>query len=175
MQGVKLINQASRRQLIGAACALTALGTPQDEVSATAEAIHQEPLFQASRKRIYDALTDEKQFDRIIELSGVMKEMGLEQHPAKISHQSGGFFSIFGGYITGRQIELVVNERIVQAWREGSWKPGVYSIARFELLDLGRTTKIVFDHTGFPVGTGRHLAAGWKTHYWEPLQKLLAS
>ena len=175
---VKLANQASRRQLIGvAACALTALGAPQDEVSRTAESIHQEPLIKASRERIYDALTDEKQFDKIVELSGAMKEMGLEQPHAEISRQpGGGAFSIFGGYITGRQIELVPNERIVQAWRAGNWKPGVYSIARFELVDQGGgITKIVFDHTGFPVGAGQHLAAGWKAHYWEPLQKLLAS
>jgi activator of HSP90 ATPase len=154
---------------------MCAQGAPQDEVSRTAESIHQEPLFKASRKRVYDALTDAKQLDRIVELSGAMKEMGLGQKPAEISHQEGGTFSLFGGYITGRHVELVVNKRIVQAWRVGSWNPGVYSIARFELADQGGVTRIAFDHTGFPVGTGQHLADGWKAHYWEPLQKLLAS
>src|SRR5262249_44317091 len=38
-------------------------------ISHTADAIHQEVVFRASRKRIYDALTDTKQFDRIIQLS----------------------------------------------------------------------------------------------------------
>jgi activator of HSP90 ATPase len=172
---VKLANRASRRQLFGAAaCALTALGASQEEVSRTAESIHQEPLIKASRKRIYDALTDEKQFDKIVELSGAMKEMGLGQKPAEISRQAGGAFSVFGGHITGRHIELVLNERIVQAWRVEGWKPGVYSIARFELVDHGGATKIVFDHTGFPASLGQHLADGWKAHYWEPLQKLLA-
>jgi uncharacterized protein YndB with AHSA1/START domain len=175
MQAMKLANQASRRQLIGAACALRALGAPQDEVYRTAESIHQEPLIKASRKRVYDALTDEKQFDKIVELSGAIKEMGLAQKPAEISRQTGGAFSLFGGYITGRHIELVPNERIVQAWRVGSWKPGIYSVARFELVDQGGATKIVFDHTGFPAGLGQSLADGWKAHYWDPLQKLLAS
>jgi activator of HSP90 ATPase len=175
MQAVRLQTQSSRRQVIGAACALTALGAPPDEVSRTAESIHQEPLIKASRQRVYDALTDEKQFDRLVELSGAMQEMKLGEKPARISHQVGGTFSIFGGYITGRHIELLRNERIVQAWRVGSWKSGVYSITRFELVDQGGATKIVFDHTGFPVGLGQHLAGGWKAHYWEPLQKLLAS
>jgi activator of HSP90 ATPase len=69
---------------------------------------------------------------------------------------------------------LVPDQRIVQAWRAGSWQPGAYSIVRFELTDQGGTTKLVCDHTGFPAGTGDHLASGWKEHYWEPLQKFLA-
>jgi activator of HSP90 ATPase len=176
MQAVQLANQASRRQLIGlAACALSALGAPQEEVSRTAESIHQEALIKADRKRVYDALMDEKQFDKIVELSGAMIQTGVGHKPAQISHEAGGGFSIFGGYITGRHIELIRNERIVQAWRVGSWNPGIYSIARFELVDEGGATKIVFDHTGFPMGAGQHLAEGWKMHYWNPLQKLLTS
>ena len=100
--------------------------------------------------------------------------MHLPDKPAEISREVGGGFALFGGYITGRHIELVPNERIVQAWRVGSWDPGVYSIAKFELAEQGSGTKIVFDHTGFPKGAGEHLAAGWKAHYWEPLAKLLA-
>lgn len=147
-----------------------------EEISRTAESIHQEPVFKASRKRVYDALTDTKQFDKIVELSGVMKSGMLPpgtNKPTELSREVGGAFAIFGGYITGRQIELVLSELIVQAWREGSWDPGVYSIAKFELVEQGSGTKIVFDHTGFP-GAGEHLAAGWKAHYWEPLEKFLA-
>ena len=83
-------------------------------------------------------------------------------------------FSLFGGYISGRQIELVPDERIVQAWRVAAWSPGVYSIAKFELADDRHGSQIVFDHTGFPKGQGEHLAAGWKANYWEPLEKFLA-
>ena len=75
---------------------------------------------------------------------------------------------------TGRHVELVPNERIVQAWRTGSWAPGVYSIAKFEFVEQGSGTKIVFDHTGFPKGQAEVLASGWKAHYWEPIEKLLA-
>ena len=62
----------------------------------------------------------------------------------------------------------------MQAWRVGSWEPGIYSIARFELVEQGSGTKIVFDHMAFPKGDGEHLAAGWKMNYWEPMEKLLA-
>jgi len=150
----------------------------EDEISRTAEAIHQEPVFKASRKRVYEALTDAKQFDKVIQLSGVMQAMHLPDKPAEISREVGGPFTLFGGYITGRHVELVPNERIVQAWRTGAWPAGVYSIARFELVEQGSGTnigtKIVFDHTGFPKGEAEVLASGWKAHYWEPLGKLLA-
>ncbi len=145
-----------------------------EEISRTAESIHQEPVFKASRTRVYEALTDSKQFDQVIQLSGVMQSMHLGPKPAEISREVGGAFTLFGGYITGRQVELIPNQRIVQAWRTGSWPPGVYSIAKFELVEQGSGTKIVFDHTGFPKGDAETLASGWKAHYWEPLAKLLA-
>jgi len=46
---------------------------------------------------------------------------------------------------------------------------------RFELLDLSPGTRIVFDHTGFPAGNAAHLAAGWRAHYWDPLERILAA
>ena len=178
-----LANGPTRRQaIVGVAISFgtVALGSTEawsgteEEISRTAESIHQEPVFKASRKRVYEALTDTKQFDKVMQLSEVMKSMPPGGKPTEISREVGGAFALFGGYVTGRHIELLPNQRIVQAWRAGSWDPGVYSIAKFELVEQGSGTRIVFDHTGFPKGAGEHLAAGWKAHYWEPLEKLLA-
>jgi activator of HSP90 ATPase len=101
--------------------------------------------------------------------------VALGKKTTEISRQVGGAFALFGGHITGRHIELVPNQRIVQAWRVVDWIPGVYSIAKFELTEQGSGTKIIFDHAGFPEGKAQHLADGWKANYWEPLQKYLAS
>jgi activator of HSP90 ATPase len=178
-----LVNTPTRRQVIS--WVSTAFGglflgstaawaEAEEEISRTAEAIHQEPVFKESRKRVYEALTDTKQFNRVMLLSAAMKSgMAPGAKPTEISREAGGTFSVFGGYIMGRQIELMPNERIVQAWRTASWEPGDYSIARFELVEQGAGTKIVFDHTGFPKGKAEHLAAGWKSNYWEPLEKFL--
>jgi uncharacterized protein YndB with AHSA1/START domain len=147
----------------------------EDEISHNCEAIHQEVVFKASRKRVYEALTETKQFDKVVRLSEAMKGgMPAGAAPTEIGREAGGAFALFGGYVTGRHIELVPNERIVQAWRPASWKPGIYSIAKFELVEQGAGTKVVLDHTGFPDGTAQHLAEGWKQNYWEPLQKYLA-
>ncbi len=144
------------------------------DVSHSAESIHQEPLFQATRKRVYDALIETRQFDKVIEISGAKKSTALGTRPTRISSVVGGPFMLFGGHIIGRHIELVPNQRIVQAWRVVDWEPGTYSIARFELTETGAGTRVLFDHTGFPKGLGQHLADGWKGHYWEPLAKFLA-
>jgi len=146
----------------------------EEEISHTAEAIHQEPVFKASRRRVYEALTDAKQFEKVVQFSAAMKTgMAPGTKAAEMAREVGGAFALFGGYVTGRHLELVPNERIVQAWRAGGWDPGDYSIAKFQLVEQGAGTKIVFDHTGFPKGKAEHLAEGWRINYWEPLEKFL--
>ena len=157
---------------LGAAHARAAV---EEGISHSAEAIHQEPVFQASQKRVYEALTEAKQFDQVARLSAAMRAMASGTKPTEISREVGGPFTLFGGYIVGRHLELVPDERIVQAWRALSWKPGEYSIVRFVLVEQGSGTKIVFDHRGFPEGQAQHLADGWSANYWEPLEKYLSA
>jgi len=147
-----------------------------DEISHTNDAIHQEVVFNASQSRIYEALTDSKQFDAITKLSAAMQSgmVPAGSPAATIGREPGGAFSAFGGYVTGRQIELIPGQRIVQAWRAGSWNPGIYSIAKFELAEGSSGTKLIFDHTGFPAGEAAHLAEGWHGNYWQPLAKFLS-
>jgi activator of HSP90 ATPase len=94
--------------------------------------------------------------------------------PAEIDPKAGGAFTTFGGQIEGRTVELVANQRVVQAWRPTHWDPGVYSIVRFELKPQGAGAIVVLDHTGFPEGDFDHLTWGWNAHYWEPLKKFFA-
>jgi len=140
------------------------------EVLHTAESIHQEIVFQASPARVYAALTDGAQFTKV---TALLTDMAAG--PAQISREVGGPFVLFGGRILGRHVELVPNVRIVQAWRVAGWDEGIYSIAKFVLKEERAGTRIVFDHTGFPIGDGEHLASGWKAHYWEPLEKYFSS
>jgi activator of HSP90 ATPase len=156
--------------LVSAAAGARALGEAADagkEAAASPEnlkrtSIHQDVDLEAGPQRIYDALLDSKQF------------AAFSGRPAQIEATEGGAFSMFGGLIGGRNIELVPGKRVVQAWRPGHWNPGVYSIARFELTPKGAGTTIVFDHTGFPEGEYDNLLSGWNGHYWGPLAKYLA-
>ena len=184
LQNWLAIDALSRRQLVAGAVTFAASAAhpiqvwagAEDGISHTAESIHQEPVFQASRKHIYEALTDARQFDKIVQLTGAMQSgMALGKNPTEISWQVGGAFTLFGGHIVGRHVELEPSQRIVQAWREVDWNLGVYSMVKFELTEQGSNTKIIFEHTGFPVGKAQHLAEGWTANYWEPLRKYLSS
>jgi activator of HSP90 ATPase len=127
-------------------------------------AIHQERHFAAPPARVYRALIDAAEFSS-----------ATGGAPADIGDEPGATFSAFGGMVTGRQIELVPEARIVQAWRAASWPDGVYSVARFEFEADAAGTRVVFDHTGFPDGQREHLAAGWDENYWEPLARHLTA
>lgn len=130
-----------------------------------ARAIHQEETIAAAPARIYEALLDSKTF---AEFSGAQ---------AAIDRSAGGTFSLFNAVITGRNIEIAPNARIVQAWRNNLvWPAGLYSMVRFELRASGSGTLIVLDHTGFPQDSGEaeSLANGWPAHYWIPLRKYFA-
>ena len=121
--------------------------------------IHHELELPAAPSKVYRSLVDSAAF---AQLTGV---------PASGDATEGAAFSAFGGHITGRHVELVPNQRIVQAWRAKSWPEGLYSIARFELHADGTGTKLVFDHSGFPEEMKEHLASGWQANYWEKLTK----
>jgi activator of HSP90 ATPase len=131
-----------------------------------ANAIHQEIEFKTNPQRVYEVLLDAKQFS------------AFTGAPAEIEPQAGGEFSCFGGMITGRNVELTPNKRIVQAWRVKVWPEGVYSIVSFELQPRGSGTRLMMTHDGFPDGMRAHLNGempdgGWHRQYWEPLQKYL--
>jgi activator of HSP90 ATPase len=124
-------------------------------------ALHQENVLNAAPSRIYGALLDSKQF---ADFSGM---------PAEIDPKPGGAFTMFGGLIMGRNVELTPNVRIVQAWRPSHWEPSVYSIVRFDLKPQGTGTLVILEHYGFPQGEYDHLYSGWTGHYFEPLRKFL--
>ena len=146
-----------------------------DGLSHTSDAIHQEIIFNAARRRVFEALTDSVRFDALTRLSDALTLVTAPEAKAtSISREVGGPFTLFGGYITGRNLELLKDERLVQAWRTAGWKAGDYSVVKFSLLEYGAATKLIFDHRGFPDGQGAHLADGWHVHYWDPLAKLLS-
>jgi activator of HSP90 ATPase len=139
------------------------------QVADSAITIHQETEFKASPAQLYQALISSKAFSDCTKKSFP----SFSPASAKIDSVVGGSFSLFDGHIVGRILELVPNERIVEAWRVVDWPAGIYSIARFEFRSNGTGTTAVFDHTGFPKGLKEHLVSGWKEHYWAALAMYL--
>ncbi len=124
--------------------------------------IHCEAVYDATTQEVFEALTNGERFTA---MTGM---------PAQLTDRVGEPFSLFGGRVEGRQIELLPGERVVQAWRFGSehespWEPGVYSIVRFNLSAEGRGTRLVIDHDGIPSEWHNHLEAGYPQFYLEPM------
>ena len=129
--------------------------------------IHQEINFGVSPQKLYETLLSSKKFSDCTKKSFD----AFTASSAIIDSVPGGTFSLFDGHIIGRILELVPNQRIVEAWRVVDWPAGVYSIAKFELKPATSGTHLIFDHVGFPEGLKEHLSIGWQQHYWDALTK----
>src|SRR6266700_7781581 len=132
------------------------------EPSKMSASIHQEVDFKATPERVYQALTDAKQFSAFSGLT------------AEIHNEAGGAFKCFGGQIRGRMTELSPGKKIVQTWHVAMWPDGVESMVRIELRAQGEGTLLILDDSDFPEGNREHLDAGWPRMCWEPLRRHLA-
>ena len=160
--------------VLAAGAQAQAADAPATGLADSAQAIHQEIIFTASCAQVYAALTETARFNAVTLLSDGKELLAAPgARPTQISPEVGGSFALFGGYITGRNLEMLPGQLLVQAWRTGSWAPGEYSVARFALTGSGAGCRLVLDHRGFPDGAGAHLARGWYEHYWEPMRQLL--
>jgi len=130
--------------------------------------IHQEAVINADPQAIYEVLTDGPKF---------AAATGM---PAQLSDREGETFTLFGGRIEGRQIELAPGRRVVQAWRFGAahpspWEPGVYSVVSFRLSGQEDGTLFTIDHAGVPPEWHEHISTGYPSFYQQPLERYFAS
>jgi activator of HSP90 ATPase len=94
--------------------------------------------------------------------------------PAKVSSKVGGKWSAFGGMILGKNLALVPNRMIVQAWRSSAWKngdPDSILVVRFEKTRGGATAHL--SHVGVPPYDHKGVTQGWTNYYWKPWKKYL--
>lgn len=99
--------------------------------------------------------------------------IGFTGADAKISPRVGGKFMAWGGYIHGKNLELVPGKRIVQTWRPEAdgWPSDYYSKVTFDLSPARGGTRLKFTHSDVLREHVGHLSSGWKQSYWQPLRK----
>jgi len=124
------------------------------------QTIKQTVIFSATPHEVYEALMDEKIHAR------------FSASAAQISRQVGGTFTAYDGYISGKNIELISDQKIVQEWRAVDWEPQQTSLITFEFSTVPEGTQLVFTHSGLPAGSEDDFAQGWIENYWEPMRKL---
>lgn len=112
--------------------------------------------------QVYELLMDEKQ------------HASFTGGETKISRKVGGDFTTFDGWASGKNVELVPDQKIVQTWRADDWPTGHYSTISIKLLKAPKGTKLLFTQTDVPAAYAKSIAQGWKDYYWEPMKQALA-
>jgi activator of HSP90 ATPase len=96
--------------------------------------------------------------------------------PAKISRKVGGNWTAFGKMLLGKNLALIPNRMIVQAWRSSEWKksdPDSILVVSFEKVEGGAKVDLV--HVGVPEYDHAGVTQGWIKYYWEPWKAYLSS
>lgn len=124
--------------------------------------ITQQALIAAEPAEVYAVLADADALSALSGMSGVPGRSAGEE------------FSAFDGNVTGRQIELVPGQRLVQAWRFPQFAPGTYSMVSFTLTAEAGGTRLVIEQHGEPDDWRDHIDANWPTFYLTPLENHFA-
>ncbi len=125
--------------------------------------IEQTVTFKARPHVVYEMLMDSAEHARF---SGA---------PASISREVGGAFTAYDGALTGTNVELVPDAKIVQSWRAGDWPEGHYSTATFLLEEADGGTRLTFTQTGVPEQNFDDINQGWRDFYWSKMESSLES
>jgi uncharacterized protein YndB with AHSA1/START domain len=112
----------------------------------------------ASAQEIYEAWLDSLAHTEMTGSEAVMSE------------EVGAEVTAWDGYISGRNLELVPGERIVQSWRTTAFDDEHEdSIVTVTLEEVEDGTLLTLVHSQVPDGQTRHQEGGWEKHYFEPM------
>ena len=123
--------------------------------------IRQSVSFKTSPHVIYETLMDSR------------KHAKFTGDKASVSRKIGGKFTAYDGYISGVNLDLVQDKRIVQSWRGSDWPEGHYSKAAFSLEKVKSGTRLIFRQSGVPEEHYKDINQGWRDYYWQPMQEMV--
>jgi activator of HSP90 ATPase len=123
--------------------------------------IRQTVDFNLSPHQVYEALIDSRTHSR------------FTGSKADISRQVGGKFTAYGGSLTGENLELVPDQKIVQTWQPSmaEWPRDHYSKLTITLAKNGDSTQLSLVQEGVPAECFETIDDGWRHHYWQKMKK----
>jgi uncharacterized protein YndB with AHSA1/START domain len=117
----------------------------------------------ASAQEIYEAWLDSLAHSEMTGSEAIM------------SDEVGAEVAAWDGYITGRNLELVPGERIVQSWRTSEFTDEHEdSIITLTLEEVADGTLLTLVHSKVPEGQTSYERGGWQVHYFEPMKEYFA-
>ena len=94
---------------------------------------------------------------------------------AAISDEVGAEFSAWDEYITGRNLELVPGQRIVQSWRTSEFADEhADSVVTMMLEPVEEGTLLTLVHSNVPDEHRSYEEGGWESNYFEPMKVYFA-
>ena len=126
-------------------------------------AIQQSAQFACSPKQLFEMYMDSA------------KHTAATGSPARISRKVGGTFTAFDGKLLGRNLLIVPDRMIVQAWRSAGWKRGDQdSIVVLAFSKIADGSQVDLLHVDVPEHDHEGLTKGWRKFYWEPWEQYVA-
>jgi len=122
------------------------------------EAFEMKAEFPVKASTIYNAWLDSKTHS---EMTG---------DEASCSNKEGEEFSAWDGYIEGKNIQLIKNEKIIQSWRTSDFKNNDEdSEIIIEIQDIEEGCELLLKHRNIPEGQPDY-KQGWMDHYFNPMK-----
>ena len=113
----------------------------------------------AKAETIYNAWLDSKEH-----------ALMTDSDSARASHKIGAIHKAHGTYITGKNLELIPNQKIVQSWRNSDFKKSdPDSLIEVTLKPKGSKTQVTIVHSGIPEHEFE-VEQGWIDYYFIPMK-----
>jgi len=91
--------------------------------------------------------------------------------PASCSTAVGGTFTVWNGFITGKNLALEPGKRIVQSWRTTRFKSADPDSEIDVLLEpVAGGTRVTVNHRNVPDGHTSYRDGGWQRSYFDTMK-----
>jgi uncharacterized protein YndB with AHSA1/START domain len=124
--------------------------------------ISQHYPIRASLEKVWQALIDPKHIEK------------WGAGPATMDGEEGTEFSLWGGEIYGKNIEIIPQKRLVQEWfsKTDKWdEPSILTITLTKKAD--GTTMVDLLHENVPSENIKDIEEGWEKFYMGPLKEFI--
>lgn len=84
-------------------------------------------------------------------------------YPAVMSQEPGSEFSLWEGDITGKNIEIIQNKKLMQEWYFGDQEE--HSMVTITIAPDRENSSVTVEHTNIPDEDFNDIAEGWREYY----------
>ncbi|MDX5320732.1 MAG: SRPBCC domain-containing protein [Bacteroidota bacterium] len=117
-------------------------------------------------------VSPEKVYSTWLSSEGHTAMTGSEAH---CSDRVGDYFNAWEGYIEGRNLELLENQRILQSWRSSEFsEEDEDSLLEIELSAIPEGCELKLKHSNIPEGQTLYIQ-GWEEYYFQPMLQYFLS